>query len=141
MTTRVFFYGLYMDSRLLEDTGLHPESFGIAKLCNYRIHIGDRATLIPDTGSTTYGVLMKLPGDEASQLYARPEVAGYEAEQVDVTLLNDESKQSAVSYILPEEALGADPNTEYAKRLAMLVTELGLPSAYAREIAQFASDA
>jgi hypothetical protein len=140
MSTRVFFYGLYMDSRLLEDMGFHPESSGIAKLRNYRIHIGDRATLIPDTGSTAYGVLMTLPGDEASQLYARPEVAGYQAESVDVTLLNDASKQAAVSYILPEETPGAHPNTTYAKRLALLATQLGLPAAYAREISQFASD-
>ena len=140
MSTRVFFYGLYMDSRLLEGMGFHPESCEKAKLGHYRIHIGDRATLIPDPGSTAYGVLMTLPGDEAEKLYARPEVAGYEAERVDVTLLDDESIQAAVAYILPEEALGADPNTGYAKRLATLVTELGLPSTYAQIISRFGSD-
>ena len=136
---RVFFYGLYMDSSLLEDMGFRPNVVGIAKLPDYQIHIGDRATLIPTAGSDSYGVLMDLPGEAASALYSRPEVAGYRAEPVDVILLDDGTSQRSWCYILPQEKLGSGTNTGYANKLAALVAELGLPLTYAHDISRFGS--
>jgi hypothetical protein len=45
MSTRVFFYGLYMDATLLESMGFQPRQVGAARLDNYQINIGERATL------------------------------------------------------------------------------------------------
>jgi hypothetical protein len=129
-----------MDSSLLEDMGFRPKLIGTAKLDDYQIHIGDRATLIPAAGSVAYGVLMELSGDELSALYSRPEVSGYEAEPVNVSLLENNSNKRSVCYILPQQALGSDINTEYAKKLSALVEELGFPSSYAHDISQFGSD-
>jgi hypothetical protein len=129
-----------MDASLLEDMGFRPKLVGTAKLDDYQIHIGDRATLIPTAGSIAFGVLMELPGDEASTLYSRPEVSGYKAELVNVDLLEDASTQRSLCYILPREALGSDINTEYAKKLAALVEELGFPSSYAHDISRFGGD-
>jgi len=129
-----------MDSSLLEDMGFRPKLVGTAKLNDYQIHIADRATLIPTAGSISYGVLMELSGEEASALYSRPEVSGYQAEPINVNLLEDASIQRSMCYILPREALGSDINTEYAKKLAALVEELGFPSSYAHDISRFGSD-
>lgn len=129
-----------MDSSLLEDMGFRPKLVGAAKLNDYQIHIGDRATLIPTAGSIVYGVLMELSGAEASALYSRPEVSGYQAEPVNVNLLEDASTQRSVCYRLPREALGSDINTEYAKKLAVLVEELGFPSSYANDISRLGSN-
>ena len=139
VNTCVFFYGLYMDSSLLEDMGYSPELVGTAKLNDYQIHIGNRATLIPAAGTVTYGILMELPDGETEALYSRPEVSGYEAEPVQVNLLEDDSTQRSICYILPQEAVGSDINTEYANKLADLVVELGFPSSYADEISRFGS--
>ena len=130
-----------MDSGLLEDMELHPQLIGAAKLDDYRIHIGDRATLIHDAGSVAYGILMDLPDNEASALYSRPEVSGYAAEPVNVSLLEDGATRPAVCYILPAEALSAETNTAYADKLAALVQELGFPSTYARDISEYGSGA
>ena len=129
-----------MDSSLLEDMGFRPRIVGNAKLDDYQIHIGDRATLIPTAGSIAYGVLMELSDDLASELYSRPEVSGYEAAPVNVNLVENGSPQPSVCYILPREALGSEINTAYVKKLAVLVEELGFPSSYAHDISRFGSD-
>ena len=47
----IFFYGLFMEQRLLTEKGLHPEVIGPAVLQGYRIHIGERATLLRSPGA------------------------------------------------------------------------------------------
>ena len=49
--SKIFFYGLFMDQSLLAEKGLHPQVVGPAVLRDYRIHIGERATLLPSTSS------------------------------------------------------------------------------------------
>ncbi len=140
MSSRIFFYGLYMDSRLLEGMGFRPKSVGAARLINHSLEIGERATLVPDSGRVAYGYLLDLEDDEVSELYSRPEVLDYRAESVEATLLSDGSKHRALCYVLPESKLGGKRNTGYAEKLKMLVLRLGLPSEYANEIERNKSD-
>jgi len=44
--SKIFFYGLFMDRSFLTEKGLHPEMIGPAVLPDYRIHIGEQATLL-----------------------------------------------------------------------------------------------
>ena len=134
MSTRVFFYGLYMDAALLESMGFRPRQIGAARLDNYQIRIGERATLIPARGKSSYGFLHDLPQEEVSALYSRPEVRGYISQPVVATLLADSSLHHASCYVLQSEETGSDTNLEYAAKLATLVAHLGLPSKYAKEI-------
>lgn len=123
-----------MDAGLLRSMGLRPQVVGPARLCGYQIRIGERASLIRAIGSASYGVLIDFPEEDASALYSRPEVEGYQPEFVEVGLLNDESRQRVSCYLLPQDMIGSDRNMEYAAKLAALVRELGLPAEYAREI-------
>ncbi len=134
---RIFFYGLYMDAALLESMGLHPEDVGAARLDDYRLQIGARATLVPDPGRASYGFLLDLSAEEASELYSRPEVAGYAPVEVQATLLGDSSRHPATCYLLTTDQEAAEPNGEYAAKLAALVSRLGLPAAYAEEVMSF----
>lgn len=131
---RIFFYGLFMDVGLLRDKGLHPLPVGPAELPGYRIHIGDRASLIPSPGSTSYGMLIDLPNEEAATLYSAPDVRDYRPEDVDAILLSDRTVHRSSCYNLPAEGLGAGTNAEYAARLSALVLELGFPPGYAHRI-------
>lgn len=132
--SRVFFYGLFMDPDLLRGKGLHPTPVGPAELPDFRLFIGDRASLIPSPGSTAYGMLIELPDDELATLYAAPDVASYRPEFVDAILLEDRSIQTSLCYNLPADQLGAGTNVAYAERLATLLIELGLPGSYARRV-------
>lgn len=131
---RIFFYGLFMDAGLLRDKGLHPTLIGPASLPGYQIRIGNRATLVPNPQSTSYGMLVDLPDEEADALYSAPDVCDYFADDVNVILLSDHIPRSSLCYNLPLDKLGAKTNSEYAEQLSALVLQLGFSPDYANEI-------
>ena len=139
--SKIFFYGLFMDRSLLIEKGFRPETVGPAVLSDYRIHIGERATLLPSTSSRAYGVVMELSEPEAHALYSEPSVRAYERERVRVQLLESDRVVEASCYNLPR-ALGlAGSNPAYATQLSELVEALGFDTEYVREIAAFGEQA
>ncbi len=75
--SKIFFYGLFMDRSLLTEKGLRPKIIGPAVLPGYRIHIGERATLLRSASSRVYGIVMELADHEARALYSEPSVREY----------------------------------------------------------------
>ena len=132
---RIFFYGLFMDAQLLRAQGYHPTLVGPAELPGFQIRIGERASLIPSPGATSFGMLMDLTDEEATGLYSAPDVRDYHPQEVHAMLLDDRSSHACLCYNLPAGKLGAGTNPGYAERLAALVLGLGFPAAYASEIA------
>ena len=133
---KIFFYGLFMDRALLEAKGLHPETIGPAVLHDYRIHIGERATLVPEASRRSYGVVMKLSDTEARDLYSDPSVREYVRESVTVERTDSGEKIEADCYNLPRDRL-AGANPAYAQKLSEVVASLGFGDDYVREIAGF----
>jgi hypothetical protein len=125
-----------MDSGKLTGKGFHPEPVGRAVLSGYRIHIGERATLLRSASSRAYGVVMELADGEASDLYSEPSVREYVPERVRVELLEEGKAVEALCYNLPLE-LVAGANPAYAIKLATLVEALKFDSEYVAEIAAF----
>ena len=70
----VFFYGLFMDERLLRDKGLTPRHAELASVDGLALRIGRRATLVPASGGRVHGVVMSLMLDEVDRLYSEPSV-------------------------------------------------------------------
>ena len=134
---KIFFYGLFMDRRLLIEKGFHPETIGPAVLSGYRIHIGERATLLPSASGRAYGILMELSERETHALYSEPSVREYQPERVQVTLSAGDRVVEAYCYNLPRELGLTGANPAYANELARLVEALEFDSAYAQEIAAF----
>jgi hypothetical protein len=130
----IFFYGLFMDADLLREKGLHPKLVGAAELPGYQMHVGNRATLIPKSQSTSYGMLIDLAEEDALALYSAPDVRDYRPEKVNAILLHDRTIQPSLCYNLPADKLDGGINPEYATRLSALILRLGFPSAYASEI-------
>jgi len=128
----VFFYGLFMDESLLASMGVRPMESTIGYVDGFGLHIGKRATLLPEANSRAYGVLMKITSEEVAALYSERSVADYIAEPV-VVKLPDDTRVSAVCYNLPAARLGGT-NPEYAAALLTLATKLGLPDSYLRHI-------
>ena len=135
--SEIFFYGLFMDRSLLAEKSLHPEVIGPAVLRNYRIHIGERATLLPSTSSRAYGIVMELTDQEARALYSEPSVREYIRERVQVELLDTGEAVEAYCYNLPGESGLAGTNPAYASELSQLVEALRFDSTYVAEVAAF----
>ncbi len=124
----IFLYGLFMDKSLLTSKGVHPTEPAIAYVDGYRLHIGQRATLLPEANCRAYGVLMRIDSEDAAALYSEQSVADYVAEAV-VVKLPGGTQVSAICYNLPAAKL-TGKNPEYAAALLALATELGLPDSY-----------
>ncbi len=129
----VFFYGLFMDERLLKQQGLAASNVRFARLKGYRLRIAQRANLVEDTEATTCGLLIDLPPDEVLRLYSEPSVSDYQPVSV-CAQLEDDSEQPAICYLLPADKSQKGSNTEYAKKLYDLARELRFPDDYLAEI-------
>lgn len=128
----VFFYGLFMDESLLASKGIRPGRSEPGYVEGFRLHIGERATLLPAQDSRSYGVLMEIAADQAAALYSDRSVRDYVAEPVVVHLAND-SQVAAVCYNLPATRLTGS-NPQYAAALLALATRLGMPDGYLARI-------
>jgi hypothetical protein len=137
--SRIFFYGLFMDRSLLTTKGLHPEMIGPAVLPDYRIHIGERATLLESVSSRAYGIVMELGDEEARALYSEPSVREYIPESVQVQMLDTSEVVEAYCYNLPRELGLTGANPAYATELSQLAETLKFDSAYVEEVAAFGS--
>ena len=124
----VFFYGLFMDSELLERLGYPGDDPRVCVLADYDLRIGKRVTLVPSAGHRVHGVVMRMPQDRASQLYSLDMVKGYAPRDVRVSLTN-KAMLDAVCYLLPEADLAA-ANHDYAQSLYELSERLGFPGDY-----------
>ncbi|MDX1507319.1 MAG: gamma-glutamylcyclotransferase family protein [Woeseiaceae bacterium] len=128
----VFFYGLFMDEALLASKDVHPTRSAIGYVDGFRLHIGERASLLPEAGSRAYGVLMDVARPDLAKLYSDAGVADYEPEPVTVYLPGDVTAE-AVCYNLPASKL-TGTNPEYAAALLELSGRLGFPAPYVDHI-------
>ncbi len=132
----VFFYGLFMDAELLRKQELSPRVLGRACARDYELRIGDKAALVPKPGAVSYGMLIALSDKDLAVLYSGEGVAGYEAIDVAVEMLDDGSTRLVACYNLPVAKLSKTFNAAYAQALSSTLQRLGFPQSYAESISQ-----
>ena len=130
----VFFYGLFMDESLLLAKGIKPQHRRLASLENFRLVIGERATLVPSAGETVHGVIFSLSHEELDSLYADNSVSIYRPEAV-IASVADGGRVPALCFNLPTAPRGNERNPEYAAKLKELAERIGLPNEYISTIA------
>ena len=129
----VFFYGLFMDKELLMAKGCSPANERIAAMHGFTLRIGERATLVPNLGTTVYGVIMSLPQEEVHALYSDASVSMYRPEAL-LAELADGMLIPVLCFNLPTPPSPEKHNPEYAAKLRDLAHRLGLPEAYVESI-------
>ena len=130
----VFFYGLFMDEALLQAKGIAPQHRRLAVLENFRLVIGDRATLVPSSGEAVHGVIFSLTHAEIDSLYAEGSVSEYRPEAVIARVGNGETIP-ALCFNLPTPPAATERNPQYAAKLKELAERIGLPVQYVVTIA------
>jgi len=129
----VFFYGLFMDAQSLRAQGFDPSNGRQACISGMALRIGRRATLIPDPAKCVHGFVFGLTHDEIERLYAEPSVAAYRPEAV-IAQLTDRSCIPALCFNLPPSNETEAANPEYAEKLRVVASRLGLPADYVASI-------
>ena len=130
----VFFYGHFMDEDLLRAKRIAPEKRRLAWVENFRLSIGDRATLVPSAGGTVHGVLFMLTHGEVDALYADASVAAYRPEAV-LAHFSDGGAMPALCFNLSVPPAAGARNPEYAAKLRALAERVGLPRDYVASLA------
>lgn len=125
----VFFYGLFMDDKLLRSKGIVPMNPRPASLEGFGLRIGKRATLVPARHEGSYGMIMGLTHDELQALYSGPGLEHYRPEAVLCTTLSGE-QVCALCYNLPNAPAPDEVNEEYAGQLRAVLAKLGFPAEY-----------
>ena len=130
----VFFYGLFMDETLLRAKSIEPRQRRLAALENFRLVIGERATLIPSAGQTVHGVIFSLTHAELDSLYAEASLRVYRPEAVSARVASGELV-SALCFNLPVPPAATERNPQYAAKLKEVALRVGLPAEYVEKIA------
>ena len=129
----VFFYGLFMDERLLLEKGVNPIDRRLAELENFQLVITRRASLVPAESQVVHGVVFSLTHDEIDSLYADPSVSMYRPEAV-LARLSDGNSIPCLCFNLPRVNTTDQRNADYAAKLRTLATRLNLPDSYVQTI-------
>jgi len=128
-----FFYGLFMDVRVLREGGAEPSNPRRASVSGFALRIGRRATLVPAPGSRAYGMLIALAHAELDRLYGAPGLEEYRPEAVVAHPFEGEPVP-ALCYNLVEAPAAHERNREYAMRLRRVLEELEFPAEYVESV-------
>jgi hypothetical protein len=122
----VFFYGLFMDERVLRNKGVQPQASRKAVVNGHQLRIGARAMLVPDTSSQVFGMVHALTEREINSLYAEPGLEMYRPETV-VATFEDGSNSAVTTFNLQQISSEESFNADYAAKLRSVLERLGFP--------------
>ena len=125
---RVFFYGSFINKRVLAEVGLVPQQVEVASLRGFDIRIGPLANVVRAEHQTVYGIVCEATHAELERLYAQDWVGTYLPEAVLVETTAGLSVP-ALCYVAPE-APYAPATADYLDRIIAPARELGFPSWY-----------
>ena len=134
----VFFYGSFINRRVLADHGLVPTDVRVARLPDFDITIWPLANLHAAPGRGAYGILVAATHDELARLYDYAErgLGGRYLPQAVIVELLDRGQLPAPCYIAP--SLRPAPATaEYVERIVGPARELGFPADYIAHLDSF----
>ena len=134
----VFFYGSYINRRVLGEVDLVPDRFEVARLPGFDISIRPLANLVPSDERTVYGVLAAATHAELDRLYAhaRDVLGGTYLPHPVVAYSSSGSLEPCLCYVAPELE-PAPASADYVARILEPARSLGFPSWYLRRLESF----
>jgi hypothetical protein len=128
-----FFYGLFMDPKILRSSGVEPSNIRQAFVDQFALRIGRRATLVPSGECRAYGMVISLTHAELERLYTAPGLEQYRPEAVIAHLMTG-GEVPALCYNLVVQPTVDERNPDYALRLQEVLRSLNFPSAYVESV-------
>lgn len=125
----VFFYGLYMDPEILKQKGVKPRNPRIASAKNFKLRIGNKATILRAPGELAHGIVYSLTHSEINSLYWGSGLNEYASESLLVNVGNEKIPALCCNLVQPPDK--HESNAEYKQKLNAAMEKLGLPCATA----------
>lgn len=137
MSRRYYFaYGSNMDEEQMYRRCVSPGLVGLATLPGWRFRINSRgvATVVPEDGSTVYGVLWLIDeSDEASLDRYEGVDAGYYVKRTETVYGEGEVAREALLYVATDDEPGS-PWPGYLEWIVAAARRHGLPARYIEEL-------
>jgi len=122
----VFFYGLYMDPKILMSKNVEPRNPRMGYANGYKLRVGNMATLLRQEDTKTYGLVYSLAYEEVDFLYTKSGLDMYISEALLVTLESGGSIP-ALCYNLLIPPADSESNSEYESKLTECMGRLNIP--------------
>ena len=120
----VFFYGLYMDPDILEKAGVKPDNPRIGCVENYKLRIGNKATLLRAPNEKVHGVVYSLSHSDINKLYWGAGLNEYVSEALLAKIGDDTVPVLCCNLVVPPGE--SESNQEYAEKLKVSMNKLGV---------------
>lgn len=137
MSLRYYFaYGSNMDEQQMYRRCMCPELMGLATLPGWRFRINSRgvATVVPEDGSTVYGVLWVIDEEDEQRLNRYEGVdAGYYVKRTETVYGEGEVALEALLYVATDDEPGS-PRPGYLEWIVAAACRHGLPPWYVEEL-------
>ena len=133
-----FFYGSFINRKVLERAGLRLGEFEVGRVRGFDIRIAPLANLIPSAEDYVYGVVTSFTHRELARLYdyARDTLGDVYLPEAVVAEALDGRGRAALCYI--SSTTGEGPaSDDYIDRIVEPARELGFPVEYIDRLEQF----
>ena len=125
----VFFYGLYMDPKMLSEKGVQAVNPRVVSIRGMKLRIGNQATMLRKESSETNGIVYSLTHQDIKTLYKDAGLDNYVPEAFNAEATSGE-RYTVLSYVLltpPEEA---ESNPDYRTKLLECMKDHHVPTGY-----------
>ena len=122
----VFFYGLYMDAEILKSKNVEPRKNRKALVYDYKLRVGNMATLLREEGSEAHGLVYALTHDEIYSLYEGSGITAYVTEPLMAETEEGEFIPT-ITCVLKEPPAKNESNREYWDKLIVCMEKYNLP--------------
>jgi hypothetical protein len=134
----VFFYGSYINFKVLAEVGLVPGQWEVARLGGFNLVIRPRANLVRSAEHCVYGILATASHAELERLYVHAQDVLGEIYLPEAVLAEAPGGRwrPALCYICPEMK-PRPAEADYVERIAGPAREFCFPEWYVRHIESF----
>ena len=135
----VFFYGGYMDFKVLENLGIGKRDYQVAQLMGYELTIGRSANVRKKGLHSVYGIITRLTHHEIDALYGQDAQAklGTEYLPEPTVIMTSEGNILPAFCYIAYESMDGEPSSQYIDTILNASKAYNFPEHYIQHIESF----
>lgn len=113
-----------MDPDVLKNVGVNPDNPRVGYVENYRLKVGNKATLLRASGEKAHGVVYSLSHSDINKLYWGAGLNEYAPESLLAKVGSEAIPVLCCNLVVPPNE--SEFNQEYAEKLKLCMKKLGV---------------